>query len=315
VSGSALWASAPATGAPDARAGIIAPGAGAVAAVANAPWPLAGATMTGLQDGRVLVLGTDAGGAGRALLYEPNRGAFRSLETAAGGPGPEHGAALLDDGTVLAVGGRDAGGAAAPGAWVIRPDLTGPFASDITIAFGDPELAQHLIPRDPTMAVLEPATPERPARYTLTSSGGGGALPSEWAILGGPVLSEATLRARVRAQGGGVALMLGFRDPENYVTAVLIAGQAATVYRLEHGELAVEEPCDGAIVAAGDLAPPGGIDSVDVALSHHSGSVRVELAGREVLRCVTATPAGRVGLGVSGASGASAHIDFVAVTR
>ena len=341
LAGGVLAAFAPPGAAPAADAAILLPATGAALGPAGrtptalAPVPRSGATLTPLQDGRVLVLGglldTDPPDTEpaqtAALLYEPVRNTFAAVSIAGprlapataagpviGAPGPAHGAVLLDDGTVLVTGAHTGDSAAAePAAWIIRPDLLGPFASDATVTFADAALARRMVPRDPARAALVPAGEDDSAHYRIESSAGSG-LPSEWAVLAGPAFARARLAARVRATEGGLAVLLGFRGPGDHVALILTPGQPATLLRVASDTVSVIEPCSAEVILASQLRG----DSGPLLLEVDTGdSVTATLDGTRVLACpdIAPVPAGHVGLGVIGPAGATLRIDSITVRR
>lgn len=320
--GGLLVALAPADGMARSGAAVLPPGGGSASAVASAPDPRAGATMTTLEDGRVLVLGgLDATGDDEALLYEPQLERFELVEampdTGAGAiHRHDHGAVQLPDGSVLIVGGRDPGGAVLDDAWIFRPDLTGAFTGDATISFGVAAAAAlSLVPRDPQHFRVQPGGAGVPATAVLESSGGGGVLPSEWALVAGPRFAGLSLEARLGAEGGGAALLIGFADAGRYSAAVLIPGQSAQLYDVADGVAVLASECDGELIEAGDLGSP--TELVSLALEAREQRLEVTAGDRVVLRCGERDePArGLAGLGVIGASGASLHIASISIGR
>ena len=329
VSGSALFGFAP-TGLPGAaRLGLL-PASGRNATTLSAPpWALSGVTMTGLQDGRVLVTG-DRDNAGTnatvAAIYEPNRSAFVALDVPqARLPGAEHSALALADGTVLLVGGRPAGnptGPAQPSAWIVRPDLTGPYTSDLFIPLADPDLAQHLIPRDSTAHALIPASDEIPAHALITAGRDGDAAPAEWAILAGPVFSQAQVSARVRVLSGGVALLFGFRADDRYLAAVFNPGQSATVYELASGAPRVVPGCQSQVIEPAQLTPVLPSATAEITLSFSRADITAAIDGQDALHCSGSVDSrapdalvGQVGVGVTGAAGAQLRLDLFTAER
>jgi hypothetical protein len=161
-----------------------------------------------------------------------------------------------------------------------------------------------------------PGSESAPAYYRLDSSGTGGALPSEWAVIAGPVFTRARVRARVRSLGGGLAVLFGFAGADRHVSVVFIAGQPATVYRVDQGTPRVIERCTAEVILAGDLVPPGD-EATDVELEFEPTSLRARIGEREVLRCtgLEPLPAGLVGVGVVGQSGTALRIDYLSASR
>lgn len=328
ASGSALFGFAPRTVPGIARLGLV-PASGRDASTLVAPpWPLSEVTMTGLHDGRVLVVGQrDAGSSTPMLaLYEPNRSGFVALDTADGrAPGAGHGAIALADGTVLLVGGRPPGepsGEPLARAWILRPDLTGPYTSDLFVSFADAALAQYLIPRDATQHTLMPGTDEVPAHALITAGNDGDALPAEWAILAGPVFTRGQVTARVRALSGGVALLFGYRAPDRYLAAVLNPGQPVTVYQVVDASPRAISGCDAQVVSPAQLTPAAPGSAVEIALSFTDDAITAAIDDTQLLRCQGPLPddppgplVGRVGLGVTGATGAQLRVDLLTATR
>ncbi len=110
--GGTLVALAPSGATAAAAAAVVPAGASTARSVAAAPAPRAGATLTALDDGRVLVMGGQEVATGsEALLYSPQLARFDTVDAIVD-PGDgevtrdHHGAALLPDGSVLVVGGR-----------------------------------------------------------------------------------------------------------------------------------------------------------------------------------------------------------------
>lgn len=319
--GGVLAGLAPAGSTPRDGAAIVPQGGAAAAQVASVPGARAGATLTALEDGRVLVLGgLDGPGGDEAVLYEPDLERFARIEASPdAGAGPihrrEHGAVRLADGTVLIVGGIDTGGAVLDDTWIFRPDLTGAFTSDATISFGAAAADLAVVPRDPSRFRREPGGPGVPPMAVLESSGAGGVLPSQWALVSGPRFVGVTLTARVGADGGGAALISGFVDAGHYSAVVLIPGQTAQLYDVIDGVALLASECQGEVIDTADLGAPTAL--VDVALDVRDDRIEVAANGRVVLRCSERDEPGRglVGLGVIGASGATLGAASISAAR
>jgi hypothetical protein len=286
------------TSAPGGSGASVLPNGEAVASpVAAAPAARAGATLTPLEDGRVLVMGgleSDSGD--EAILYVPNQGRFEVLSAAPSQSGSVlrrsgHAAVRLDDGSVLVIGGQDAAGNVLGDAWIFRPDLTGPYTSDVTLSFSDPELSRLLVPRDPAQVAIQSA----PVRYTITSSESSG-LPSEWAVIAGPEFAEAAISAQVQSDSG-VAILLGFLDAANYRVVVLLPRQPATLFSVTDGVPAPLSSCSSELIGIDELA-----SSVDVEVELGRRSLVTRVGGRQVISCtgLPESARGLVGIGVVG---------------
>jgi hypothetical protein len=319
ASGSVLGAFAPAGAEPAPAGAVLPPGAAEASPVQTAP-ERAGVTLTALQDGSVLALG-----GGPPLLYEPIRNRFRELSApglddlefelapAPAGRGPEHGAVLLDDGTVLVVGGRPAGSdSVAPRAWIVRPSLLGPWAGQIDARFDELDNALAAVGRDPRQGRL--IRDERGAHYRVLASSST-ALPSEWVVLAGPVFGRVHVEARLRANNSGAAVLLGFRGARDHVAVIMRPGSPATLSRFDADGVRPIEPCTAAIISAGALAGDERAAAIQVRVEERS--LRAWLGDEEVLSCtgLEPLPAGHVGLGVIGATDADLLIDSLTARR
>ena len=311
ASGGVLAGLAPSQSAPSAGFVEIPPKGGQAIAVADAPSPRQGATIAQLQNGRALVIGGEA--SGEVMVYEPAGDRFRllpiTLDIA------DAGAAALDDGTVLVLGGRDGQGARAE-AWIVRSDLIGPYSSGIDLTFGSEgaEIFQQWIPSNPAQVTIEPETADELAHAVITSSGVGGALPSDWAVIAGPRFSRVGIRVRARSVGGGLAIMTGFRGPDDYVALILLPGQDATLFALTAGELERLE-CAAQTVTTAALLERDDSAVIEVTLGDRSLSAAID--GSNVIECrdLTDLPVGLVGVGAVGSAGEAIRIDSIIVSR
>jgi hypothetical protein len=301
ASGAVLTAFAP-EGAPASDAGRVIAGGGA-SPVEVGP-ARSGAALVALEGGLVLAMG----GAQPPGLYAPARGEL-DLLPAQGGPREGHAAIRLADGSVLLVGGRDGVGEPA-GAGVFRPDLLGALSGGLSVTFASDESSAPLVPRDPASAEVVAAAGDRPAHYRIEASGGGD-LPTEWAVVAGPVFAELRLEASISAAEGGVAALLWFAGPSDHALIALEPGQVARLVRVEGGQASDLGSCSGEPIAAGDLAGGSHELTVDV----HGGELEAVLDARTVLTCSVDPPAnGLVGLAPLG-RGAVLEIDLVSATR
>jgi hypothetical protein len=320
-SGSVLSAFAAVASAPGADGAVLPAGATTASPVLAAPGARAGVTLTTLPDGRVLALG-----GGTPLVFEPIRNRFFRLPAteldfvpAAAGHVPEHGALLLDDGAVLVLGGRlpdDGAPGASPRAWIVRPELTGPWAGDASASFADLDFAGLAVPRDPRQGTFaaggaaDGATPH----YRLQSSASTG-LPSEWLILAGPIFGRVSIEAQIRAVRSGAAVLFGFRDAANHLALVMLPGQPASLFQIDAGAVRAIDTCASRIISADALA--GGAESARVQVRVDARAVTAVLDGVEVMSCtgLDAPAPGHVGVGVLGATDATLRIDSLAARR
>jgi hypothetical protein len=316
LSGSVLGAFAPAGAEPGLAGAVLPPGANEASPVPGVPGR-AGVTLTALHDGAVLALGD-----GPPLLYEPIRNRFRELSAAGldlapapapAGRGPEHGAVLLDDGTVLVVGGRPAGGdPVAPRAWIVRPSLLGPWAGQVDARFDELDNALAAVARDPRQGRL--IRDERGAHYRMLASSST-ALPSEWVVLAGPVFGRVHVEARLRAANSGAAVLLGFRGARDHLAVSMRPGSPATLYRFDADGARPIEPCTAAIISASALAGDERAASIQVRVEERG--LQAWLGDEEVLSCtgLEPLPAGHVGLGVIGTTDAELLVDSLTARR
>jgi len=290
------------------NAGVLPPFTGGVAPVADAPAARSGATLTSLEDGRVLVLGgLDAAGPAEALLYSPNEGRFSTVMGVPMNGGAvvhrtEHVAVRVDDGSVLIVGGKNAAGELLDDAWIFRPDLIGPFTSDVVTSFTAPVLFQQVVPRDPTQNSIDPDGIGGAAEYIIDSTSSIGTVPSQWAVVAGPEFVELSATVRGRVDAGGLAIMFSFRDAANYSFALFHAGQEVVIYRVSEGDLELIGTCDGQRIDPGELSPANAF--VDIVFNA-GPAVSATVNGRNVLSCpgFGGVERGLVGVGVSGEAG------------
>lgn len=280
----------------------------------GAPPALRSASLTTLEDGTVLALGQDGTDAPAAALFRPTRRRWQpvalpaELTSLVG-----HRAVLLDDGSVLVVGASDANGPSRT-AFRFRPSLLGPNAFAALPLLSDDRA--ELTPSDPT-ALVEGSD----GRFELVGSRAG---LSQWAVVGGPRLTEGRLSAVVRfppppgpmeaQEPRGLAVLTHFVSPAQLLATELVAGQRAVLTRhappVAGGISAATVLCRGDVVP--DLSSAG---PVSLELTVRGDALVVRLAGAELLACTLAESGrGAWGLGVVGAS-ARLGIDTLTVER
>ena len=310
------------TGTPTDEVAIVAPGAAeAVSLIPGIGFEQReGATMTLLEDGHVLVFGGEPSLSGEeSLLYAPVDQRFTPLESAPDSLRRHHGAVRLPDGSVLVLGGADADDTVLSDAWVFRPDLTGPFTLNLDVTF-DVELAEHLVPSDPERATLVATNGNVPAHVLLESSGGGGGVPSVWAVVAGPEVAEPKLAVNVATDGAGVAVMLGYTDERNYHYLFLRSGAAAEVLRMVDGSPNIVAGCAGSVIKAADIVVPDlstTPTTSQVTVDIIAGEFVASVAGAQVLRCTPEQPipSGLVGVAIVGEPSRKLRIDRLSVGR
>ncbi|MCE9579625.1 MAG: hypothetical protein K8W52_41275, partial [Deltaproteobacteria bacterium] len=227
----------------------------------------ADAALVALEDGGAIALGD-----GAPARYVPARASWRALPIAGDAPVglTGHGAVRLDDGSVLVVGGHDAGGAAQAGAWIFRPPLVGPFAGAATAT---PSVADTDAPLDP----LDPSA------VSIDGNGwrlaGRGAGLGSWVVITGPTFADGVLEATLRPTGGFAAIA-GFTAPDRFDAAILVPGQPARVER--HRDGAVTTVCTGAIV---ELFPSDPTGPIAITLARAAKTFTVTVSARPVLTC------------------------------
>ncbi|HUS64860.1 MAG TPA: hypothetical protein VMZ28_09980 [Kofleriaceae bacterium] len=309
AAGGALVGFAPDGAAPASVAAVVPPGGTSARPVGGGAVARAGATLTALEGGDVLI----AGGAGEPPLavYAPLRGEIDPLDA----PLPElagHAAVRLDDGSVFLVGGHDEVGDALAGAWIYRPDLVGPFTAGRSVTFATDESAAALVPRDPARGSRVAADDDTPAHYEIEATAGG-EVAREWAILAGPRFVDVSVEARVAADGGGAGILFWWESAARHAMVALEPGEAARVVVVEDGDAV--SVCSGERVDGGDLESPESGAAHDLVVSVDEGEIAVALDGREVLHCsVDPLPGGQVGVAPLG-DGAVLRLDLLSAAR
>lgn len=296
-------------------AAVVPPGGGTARAVGGGAIARAGASLTALEGGDVLIAGGVEAGAGESplALYAPLRGEIDPLDA----PLPAlagHAAVRLDDGSVFLVGGHDEAGDALDGAWIYRPELVGPFTAGRSVTFATDESAAALVPRDPARGSRVAADDDVPAHYEIEATAGGD-VAREWAVLAGPRFVDVSVEARVAADGGGAAILFWWESAARHAMVALEPGEAARVVVVEDGDATVV--CTGESVDAGELEVGASGGAHDLVVAVDGGEVAVELDGREVLHCsVDPLPGGGGAVGVAPlGDGAVLRLDLLSAAR
>jgi hypothetical protein len=290
--------------APD-RAWVIPAGAGEAVEVSAAGnlGARAGASLTALDDGAVLVAGGAIGAALELAVFVPFDARFTPFAATEAPTRREHAAVLLADGGVLLVGGRGADGAALADAWIYRHDLTSRFTSAVAIDIGDTPQALLLSPSNPALIGVE-----REA-YRLRATGEG---LGAYAVVGGPRFLAPRIAARIRAgAGGGAAVIAAFDSPSRLVYAALLPGVPPRLVARERGRERLVCAAERALDAAALTAP----SLVELAVT--ARTLALALDGRELLACELAAPLpeGRVGIGALGPADVELVLETLAATR
>ncbi len=292
LDGGAVLTAYASAGAPvDGSASVIVPGIDTARAIERAP-DLAGISLLGLEDGRVVGLGT-----GRdVVVHDPTTG--RWDVTASGGlpvaddPGPTGSPSLirLADGSVLIVGGTSL----SRDAWIYRPSLVGPASGALTV-----------VPSGGTATVLTPPDPSTVTRsdgWQLSASG-----DIARALVGGPRATNGSVGATLRVREGGVGLIARHRGAGQELVAELVPGTAARLVHRANGE--------SRTVCTGKQVPELVGSSVTARFEVSSSAARVVLAEAELLVCdVDIGERGAWGVAAIG-TGARVAVDTVTVAR
>jgi hypothetical protein len=195
-------------------------------------------------------------------------------------------------------------------AWVFRPSLVGPFTNDdLVVRFEDAAASQLFSVTDPGQ--VEPLVGQSPG-VRLISSGDVGAIASQMGLISGPQLVAGTVTATVSAEDG-LAILMSYRDPGEYMLLSLRPGQEATLLRVQNGVVSPVQGCQaGPVVQI--LESEGGI-AVEVEFG--DGSVSARINDEAALDCASLDPIerGHVGVGVLGPEGSALSVFAVAVTR
>lgn len=291
--GAVLTAFAPAGSPADGRASVIAPGISAARPIDPAP-ELAGVSLIGLEDGRVVGLGTGR----EVVIYDPTTDDWVTTTSAGLEPGVDPGPTAspslirLADGSVLVVGGATLSRTA----WIYRPSLVGPASGSITV-----------VPAGGTTTVLtapDPSTVTRTDGWELTASDG-----IARALVGGPRTTNGSVSATLRVRDGGAGLIARHLGPGQELVAELVPGAPARLVQRSAGT--ARTVCTGKQVPTlGDRT-----SSVTARLEVASSAARVVVGEEELLSCdVEGGDRGAWGVAAIGV-GARVSVDTVTVAR
>lgn len=289
--GAVLTAFAPPGSPVDGSASVVVPGNSAARAIEDAP-DLAGVSLLGLEDGRVVGLGTGR----NIVIHDPTTGRWDITTT--GGlpvsddPGPTASPSLIRiaDGSVLVVGGttlsRDA--------WIYRPSLVGPASGALTV-----------VPSGGTATVLTPPDPS-----TVTRTDGWQLAASDdiaRALVGGPRTINGSVGATLRVREGGAGLIARHLGPGHELVAELVPGSVARLVQRTAGT--------SRTVCTGRQVPELVGSSVTARFEVSASAARIVLADVELLSCdVDGGERGAWGVAAIGA-GARVAVDTVTVAR
>lgn len=324
LSGGVLVGFAP--NADPASAWVVPPESAVGSPVGDGPGPLDGATLTPLEDGKVLVFGGSAepGGSDTEVLpgslYGPFPEGFLPLDPVpvASGLLPQrtgHASVRLDDGSVLLLGGRR-GDLALKDAWIYRHNLTGPLTPAVEISLGDnARQAELLSPSDPARGGLV-YPPDSQPTYRLEGSGTDETAVSEWVIAAGPRFINPRITTRLGASAGGVAILLGYMSPNRYYYVELRESEPVRLLRVEPDAGGPEVICTGDPLGDSDLEVAADEAPMFQAQAGPD-SFGVWREGVQLLDCDPDDPIERgfVGVGVVGGEGAAIAIDEIAAYR
>jgi hypothetical protein len=288
AAGGVLVGFAPAGSPPDGAAVVLADAGGATARAGLVG--RAGATLTSLEDGAILVFGgvdASAGDPPEGELYRPHLGRFEALFARPDQRRYEHAAVLLDDGSVLILGGRGAGDAPLADAWIYRHDLIGPRDDVRAQVFNGPELASLIIPGDPALAEVRIAE----GRLRLVASDDP-TMPARVALAGPRYVDVNAVAFATADDGVGIALLFGLGSDEPLV-ASLVPSTFPAVVGLNDGV----ERC-----RASEALPAGALLPGAVPHEHRDGVVTITLDSEELLACDADVGRGLVGIAAVGSA-------------
>ena len=154
----------------------------------------------------------------------------------------------------------------------------------------------------------------RPAHYRIEGRDTSIDTPSVWAFAAGPHFINPRILARVGADAGGVALILGAEDAAHYSYIELRPGGDVRLHRVT--PTSVRTICSGTTLSDTAVQIADETPVVEVVVAEDT--ITVWLDSTTVLECaldLEALTRGMVGIGVLGGSGAALRLDSLAVGR
>ncbi len=132
-------------------------------------------------------------------------------------------------------------------------------------------------------------------------------------MVAGPRFTGVTLTLNARADGGGLAAILGFVGPGDYTTAVLLPGQQARLYHVAAGQARSDDTCTGEIVSAAALAPDGAL--AEIAVESRGRSLSLTVDGATLLTCPEIDPPARGMVGIGSVGSGDVRVSSIAAAR
>jgi hypothetical protein len=281
--GAVLTAFAPDADPPNGSASVFPPLLDA-RVVARAP-DLTGTRLVALENGRVVGIGGEP--MGDVVRYDPTTEAWERADA----DGPITSAPVLhrlDDGSILVLGGSPVTNEA----FVYRPPLMGPASGSVTVVPIGPSRANVLTPSDPS-------TVTRAAKWVLAA----GADPLARALVGGPRMTNGTLRLVATVEAGGVGIVAQQTGPGRALIAELVPGAPARIATV-----------DGTIACTGDTVAPFDAEPATILLEIADDRARLVRAGVELVACEVVGEPGAWGVAAIG-PGARVAVETVSLVR
>ncbi|MDQ3339150.1 MAG: hypothetical protein M4D80_28650 [Myxococcota bacterium] len=285
--GAVLTAFAPDGDTPNGAASVFPPLADA-RTVARAP-DLAGVRLLALENGRVVGIGGEP--MGDVVRYDPMSDVWERVDA----DGPITSAPVLhrlEDGSVLVLGGAPATNQA----FVYRPPLLGPTSGTVTVVPIGAARANVLTPSDP-------ATVTRGMDWVL--SAGSEPMARARALVGGPRMTNGSIRVIATVLDGGIGLVAQQTGPGRALVAELVPGAPARLTLFDAG---LEQ-----MLCTGDAIAPFG-ENVELVLEIADDRARLRRDGVELLACDVVGVSGAWGVAAVGA-GARVAVETVSLVR
>lgn len=295
----AIWMGMAAAGDEDSGdLAVLAPGGASASLSLAAAVADNGVSLTSLQDGSLLVVGTRGAQRIRTLDGEAELLSVGAVENV-----DEVQTIRLRDGSVLILGYR----AGMYEAFIFRPSLVGPDTASVIATFSSPELSEGLSASDAAKIRLV----EDEGYHLQVGPGPEG---ESYLIVAGPVLRDSRLEAGLSAQAGEVTLLFGWQSYAEHWKVALRGGREVRLFHVQDAADREVDGCRGKLLPVDALA--GERLAHDVQLHTQAGRLSVSLDGLEILACnLQESPAGRAGLGFAGASDETLRVDIISVER